>query len=123
MQNYKRFDIYARVFRFGIEVAALINKLPKDLVLLEYSKQLVRSSGSVGANLEEADGALSRKDFINKVGISRREAQESHHWLRLVSSRVSEKELYKQEIELLIRESKEIALILSSIINKTKENY
>ena len=124
MDNQKKFDIYDRVFKFAVRVAKMLKQLQKDTAILEYSRQLIRSSGFIGANLAEADGALSKKDFINKMGIARREAQESHHWLRLISSVVSfDHDFHLGEIDPLVAESKEIMLILSSIVKKAKENH
>ena len=124
MDNQKKFDIYDRVFKFAVRVAKMLKQLQKDTAISEYSRQLIRSSGSIGANLAEADGALSKKDFINKMGIARREAQESHHWLRLISSVVSfDNNFHIGEIDPLVAESKEIMLILSSIVKKAKENH
>ncbi len=79
MTNEKKFDIYDRTLEFAVRVALFIDKLPKGIASVEYAKQLIRSSGSIGANMEEADGAVSRKDFVNKVGIARKEAKESGH--------------------------------------------
>lgn len=91
---------------------------------MEYGRQLIRSSGSIGANIEEADGALTKKDFINKIGISRREAKESRHWLRLIKTVVTpHDESDRKELDWLINESTELLLILSSIIKKTQENH
>lgn len=96
----KKYDIQERVMEFATRVAYFGIKLPKNQVSLEYSKQLIRSSASIGANIEEADGTLTKRDFINKISIGRREARESKYWL--------------------INEAREIMLILSSIVNKTK---
>ena len=123
MPNKKQFDIYNRVFDFAVKTVKFLDKLPKSTASFEYSKQLIRSSGSIGANLEEADGALSRKDFVNKLGIARKEAKESKHWLRLIESTSSIKgQDLKEEMSWLIQENTEIMLILNSIITKTKEN-
>ena len=122
MTNGKKFDIYDRVMEFASKVALFVDKMPKGLVLIEYAKQLVRSSGSIGANMEEANGAVSRKDFVNKVGIARKEARESRHWLRLIlKTGLAKSEGRCNEIDWLINEAKEIVLILSSIIKKTNE--
>ena len=115
----EKYDIYKRCLRFAVRTAKLTDKLPKKMSLIEYMRQLIRSSASVGANMEEADGALTKKDFINRVGIARREARESHYWLKLIQQIVSTEE---DEIRYLIGESREIKLILSSIINKTRSN-
>ena len=122
MTNRKKFDIYDRAFNFAVKVANLLDRLPKNITLIEYSRQLIKSSGSVGANIEEADGTLTKKDFVNKVAIARREARESKHWLRLIKSVSSLKEQRdREESEWLINESTEITLILSSIIKNTKD--
>jgi len=119
----KKFDIKERTFQFAVKIAEFVNKLPKKQSLIEYSRQLIRASASIGANLEEADGALSKKDFINKMGISRREAKESRYWLALIKEveLVGNPEI-KEKVDWLINESMELKLILSSIINKTESN-
>ncbi len=120
----KKFDIYERAFKFATRVALLVEKLPKSIAVSEYAGQLIRASGSVGANLEEADGALTTKDFINKLGIGRRESRESRHWLRLIKAVVRiDNQKDEQELDWLINESTEIMLILSSIIKNTKDNH
>ena len=65
----KEFDIYDPAFNFAVRIVKFLDKLPKNTALIEYSRQLIRSSGSIGANIEEADGALSKKNFINKMGL------------------------------------------------------
>ena len=77
MTNGRKFDIYDRALEFAARVAILVNKLPRIQAALEYGRQVIRASGSIGANIEEADGALTKKDFINKMGIARRESRES----------------------------------------------
>jgi four helix bundle protein len=119
----KKYDIYDRAFGFAVRVVKFLDKLPKNTVLIEYSRQLIRASGSIGANLEEADGALTRKDFLNKIGIARRESREAKHWLRLIESVIIIKDSVDQkELKWLINESTEILLILSSIIRNTEKN-
>jgi four helix bundle protein len=123
MTKDRKFDIYERTLEFATKVAKFIEKLPKSITAIEYSKQLIRASGSIGSNMEEADGALTKRDFINKMGISRRESRESRHWLRLIKQVRLIKNLEdEKELDWLINESKEILLIVSSIIRKTQEN-
>ncbi len=123
MGEKKDFDIYDRTFKFAVRTAKTIDQLPLTPTTREYSKQLIRASGSVGSNLEEADGALTRKDFINKIGISRREARESRYWLKLLEATTNfTGKTIGDEIRWLINESKEIMLILSSIIKNTKDS-
>ncbi len=84
---------------------------------IEDSKQVIRSSGSVGANYIEANEALSKKDFKFRVKISRKEAKESIYWLRLISET---NDLPNQkEVKDLIQEATELKKILSAIIDKS----
>ena len=115
----KKIDIKDRSLEFAVRAAKFIDKLPRKQSAIEYGKQLIRSSASIGANLTEADGALSRKDFVNKVGISRREAKESEYWLQLIKKVESINLPEEKELSWLINESKELKLILSAIINNT----
>ncbi len=117
----KKYDIYDRAFNFAVRVVKFVEKLPENLIAAEYSGQLIRASGSIGANIEEADGALSKKDFINKIGIARRESRESKHWLRLIESTIRiNNQSDRVELSWLIGESTEILLILSSIIRNAQ---
>ena len=115
----KKFDIYDRCFAFAGKVNQTLQHLPKNPFINEYIKQLIRSSGSIGANLTEADGAISKKDFINKLCISRKEAKESIHWLKLILSASTQD---NTTLENLIQENIEITLILSKIIQNTQNN-
>jgi len=81
-----------------------------------FRKQFVKSGTSIGASLEESDGTIFKKDFINKIVIARKEAKETRYWLRLLK----ETFLEKQQIDNDIEEIDEILKILSSIINNTK---
>ena len=77
VQNSKQYDLEERTFSFAQDCRALVKKLSKTTANIEDCKQLVRSSGSVGANNIEANESLSTKDFVMRVKISRKEAQES----------------------------------------------
>ena len=117
--NKKKFDIYDRCFNFASKTAQILQSLPKNPFITEYIKQLLRSSGSIGANLTEADGAISKKDFINKLCIARKEAKESIHWLKLINSISTGG---NEALKNLIQENTEIMLILSKIIQNTQRN-
>lgn len=117
----KKYDIQDRTLDFAARTAHFVNVMQKNQVSIEYIKQLIRSSASIGANIEEADGTLSKKDFINKIAIGRREARESRYWLFLIKKAGLLKDSNSlKEVEWLINEAKEIMLILSSIINKVQ---
>jgi len=118
------FDIYERSLSFAVRTARFVDKLPRTLAIIEYSRQLIRASGSIGSNIEEADGTLTKKDFVNKMGISRRESKESRHWLRLIKAlEIVRDSVDQKELEWLISEAYELALILSSIIKNTKAKH
>ena len=89
----------------------------KDDVVL--SRQLLRSGTSIGANVEEALGGQSRKDFIAKLGIAAREAREAHYWLRLIQRVKTD---HHTESISLGKECEELLKILNSIILTTRRN-
>jgi four helix bundle protein len=95
-----------------------LKKLPKTVSNIEDGKQVVRSSGSTGANYIEANEALSKKDFVMRIKISLKEAKESNYWLKIIVANNDEK--FSQEGELLIREAEELKKILCSILEKSK---
>ena len=96
----------------------IVKSLDKSQANLEDAKQLIRSSGSIGANYIEANESLSKKDFLLRVRISRKEAKESAYWLRLI---IETNDLSnKKDFEALKMEAIELKKILSSIIEKSK---
>ena len=116
------FDIRDRTKRFAIKTIALIKKFPKDVVGHTLGKQLIRSATSIGANLEEADAASSRKDFLHKVSISYKEARESRYWLEIaLESGLLNHQDNVNEVKALQAEAVELSKILYSIINSRKK--
>ena len=115
-QNSKPYDLGDRTFRFAKMVRGYVKNLPKTLGNIEDGKQLIKASGSVGANYIEAEEALSRKDFVMRIKISRKEAKESKYWLQLTES----KEEQINEKQNLIKEATELTKIFGSIIEKSK---
>jgi four helix bundle protein len=81
----KQYDLEKRTFQFAKEIRVFVKTIEKTIANIEDSKQVVRSSGSVGANYIEANESLSKKDFIYRIKISRKEAKESIYWLRLIN--------------------------------------
>lgn len=90
-ETTKRYDLEDRTLGFARSVGEFVNALPKTLQNVEYSKQLVRSSGSVGANYIEANESLGKKDFLMRIKICRKESKESRYWLELISCNEQEK--------------------------------
>jgi len=112
------YDLEERTEKLAIEVRNFIKTLPKTISNLEDGKQLVRSSGSIGANYIEANESLSRKDFVMRIKISRKEAKESIYWLSIIQKSNILEEQTNAKCEFLIRETSEIRNILSAILKK-----
>jgi four helix bundle protein len=112
------YDLEERTFQFAKDVAVFIKKIPKTTGNIEYSKQVIRSSGSVGANYIEANESLSKKDFNMRIKICRKEAKETCYWLRLLVE-TNDKD-HSTTGDRLIGESDELKKIFSSIIEKSK---
>ncbi len=113
----RKYDLEERTARFGEEIIKFSKKIPKNTVTMSIINQLVKAGTSVGANYCEADDAESKKDFNHKIGICKKEARETKHWLRMTSVAVAE---LKDEARVLWQEAKELNLIFNSIRNKLK---
>jgi four helix bundle protein len=111
-KSKKVFDLRERSARFGEEAIRFARGLPKDVVVMPLTSQLVRSATSVGANYAEADGAESRKDFKHRIAICKREANEAAHWLRMVAAAVPGA---ADECRRLWQEAHELTLIFATI--------
>ena len=108
-------DIRERAFRFACDVVNACDLVEqRGFSGRRLASQLVASGTSIGANLEEADGAHSRADFVSKCTISLKEARESHYWLRLMRA------TKKLDDERLLAECNEIIAILTTIVRKTR---
>ena len=119
MQKAKRYDLEERTLTFAKAVRTFVKVLPRSVSNQEDAKQVVRSSGSVGANYIEANEALSKKDFLMRIKICRKEAKESRYWLRLID--VGDDEKLEKDREGLGREASELMNIFGSIIRKAEE--
>lgn len=110
--------IVEKSFSFALRIVKLFKHLKDKKVERELFLQLLRSGTSVGANIEEAIGGSSRKDFIHKLEIAYKEARETRYWLKLLA----ESELLEPNIaESFIQDCEETLKILTSILNSTKE--
>jgi len=113
------FDLEERTARFSEEIIDFCKKLPRNPITIPLISQLVRAATSIGANYCEADEASSKKDFINKVCIAKKEAKETKYWLRIIAHTITESNL---EAKKLWQETSELNLILAAIIRNTKNN-
>ena len=116
--NSKPYDLEERTFLFAKAVALFIKELPSRISNNEYAKQVVRSSGSVGANYIEANEALGKKDFAMRIRICRKEAKESAYWLRLIAQVNDDR--CAGDCTRLFHEAVELKKIFSSILEKSK---
>jgi four helix bundle protein len=106
-------NIKDRSFAFGVRILKLVRALPRDVAGQIIGRQLVRSGTSVGANVEEAQGAESRRDFAHKLGIARKEARETLYWLRLVAATEA---LPAIRLRYIMAEAEEIMRILTASV-------
>lgn len=112
-----KLDLRNRTRDFAKEVIVLLRKIKQDAVNQRLISQLVASSGSIGANYCEASEAESKKDFIHKVLIAKKEIKESEHWIELLQT--AHPELDK-DFNKLASECHELLLIFSKIINTAR---
>ncbi|MBU1110570.1 four helix bundle protein [Patescibacteria group bacterium] len=117
-QNSKQYDLEDRTYKFAKNCRDFIKQLPKGIAHFEYTKQLIRSSGSQAANYIEANEALSKKDFVHRIKICRKEAKESRLWLKLCE--ISNKQQSVEKQQNLIQEATELTKIFNAIIAKSK---
>ena len=111
------YDLEERTFLFAKETREFVKKLPKTAGNLEDARQVIRSSGSVGANYIEANESVSKKDFLLRIKTCRKESKESAYWLRLLDMGGSA-ELDSIRIRLL-SEARELMNIFAAILRKS----
>lgn len=114
-EHAKPFALEERTARFGEAVIRFLKTLPQNSITIPLISQLVRSATSVGANYCEADDAVTKKVFRQKIGTCKAEARESKHWLRMIATAC---EPSKDEARKLWQEAKELHLIFCKIHRK-----
>lgn len=113
----KKFDLEDRTFNFAVNIVNFAKLLPQDTVNKPIVSQIVRSGTSIAANYCEADEANSKKDFVNKIVIAKKETKETKFWLKLIATTI---EQYKIQALELFREGQELNLIFAAIIRNSK---
>ena len=114
-----RYDLEQRTKKLSKNIIILMLKLPITPVNRRMIEQVVASGGSIGANYCEANEAESKKDFIHKIGICKKEIKETRYWLDLISTANPN---YKISLGILIKETHELLMIFSKIIQSCKNN-
>jgi four helix bundle protein len=114
-----KYDLEERTAKFGEEVILFCKTLLQDSISRSLISQLVRSATSIGANYMEANNASSRKDFRNKIFISKKESQETKHWLRMLKTYFPDKEA---ELRELWNEAHELTMIFQKVTNSLKNS-
>ncbi|MEK6538495.1 MAG: four helix bundle protein [Nitrospirota bacterium] len=118
IQNPKQYDLEDRTLAFARNVRDFVREIPKTLANIEDAKQVLRSSGSVGANYIEANESLGKKDFLMRIKISRKESKESKFWLSLIDT--AKDAGLEDKCCVLIQESKELMMIFSAIMRNSQ---
>jgi len=109
----KKYDLEERTAQSGGAIIELVKTFPKDPINSPLISQIVRAATSIGANYMEADGAQSRKDFLYRISICKKESKETKHWLRMIAKANPSR---RDECQKLLREAQELSLIFSSIL-------
>jgi four helix bundle protein len=118
-QSEKPYDFEERARQFALDVRAFLKKLPRNINNFEDGKQLIRASGSIGANYIEANDPLGDKDMIMRMRIARKEARESRHWLLLLD--VGDNSDMTEMRTELVKEAMEEIRILSAMIRNAQQ--
>ena len=115
----KIYDLEERTAKFGENIIDFVQKIPKSIITVPLIGQLIRSGTSIGSNYCEADCAESKKDFEHKLGISKKEAKETKHWLRMITRAIP---TLNDGAKVLWQEADELQRIFITIIRKSKSH-
>ncbi len=118
IQNTKRYDLEDRTLEYGKRIIRLSKALPKNQINFSFVSQIIRSGTSVGANYREANETSTKKDFLFRIRICRKEAKETIYWLNLIIEANPE---FQARIEPLLKESTELVKIFAAILVKSEK--
>lgn len=114
----KNIDIQDRAKKFAVRIIHMVRALPKEEASFVIGKQLIRSATSIGANLVEGSGGVTKNDFINFMHIARKSSLETRYWLELI---IAAHLLPESKLQELFKEIDEIIKILTKIILNSKK--
>ncbi len=117
IQNSKQYDLEERTLIYGRNIIIFCKSIPKNTINSPLISQLIRSGTSVGANYREANETSTKKDFLCRMRICRKEAKETIYWLHLVTEANPELNI---KTNILINETSQLVKICASIILKSE---
>ena len=112
-----QYNLEERTTKFSEKIIEFCQTIQQNIITRPIISQIIRSATSIGANYCEANNASSKKDFINKIYICKKEAQETKYWLRIIAYHISGK---KNEVRILWQEAQELTMIFQKIISSSK---
>ena|SRR3989339_367731 len=110
-----KYDLAERTSKFGVEIIVFAKNIRESNINRSIISQLIRSATSIGANYMEADCTESKKDFVHKIGICKKEAKETTHWLHMLATAEADK---AEKCRKLWQEAHELTLIFSAIVQR-----
>lgn len=119
MSTENKKEIHTRIYKFVLSALQAVKLIPRTTENLVLIKQVVRSASSIGANAQEADGAESRKEFIQQFTIAKKESKETLYWLNLIADYNIN---LKSHFQSVLNENQQIILILSKIVVNALKN-
>lgn len=111
--------IEERTYHFALRVVKLVSSMPPTIAATVLGRQVLRSATSIGANVEEAKGGSSKRDFTNKMAIALKEARETHYWLRLLRDSGT---FDQERMVPIVQEALEIKKILSVAVRTARDH-
>jgi four helix bundle protein len=117
----KENPVLVKSFEFAVRIVKLYKYLVKEHKEYVLSKQLLRSGTSIGANINEAQAAQSKADFIAKMSIASKESRETQYWINLLIQ-TDYLKITEPHVERLLQESNELAKLLTSIVKTAQLN-
>lgn len=115
INDKKKYDLAERTSGFGVKMIKFVKEIRETTINHPIINQLIRSATSIGANYMEADCAESKKDFIHKIGICKKESKETTHWLHMLATAEPEK---SENCRKLWQKAHELTLIFSAIVKR-----
>lgn len=113
--NDKKYDLAKRTSKFGADIIIFVRSIKENNINKSIINQLIRSATSIGANYMEADCAESKKDFVHKIGICKKESKETTHWLHMLATA---EPILSEKCRIHWKEAHELTLIFSAIAKR-----